>query len=221
MSKPQEILSAWKANSNSWIQAINKEELASRTAATNAAIVNAINVHQPNSILDLGCGEGWLCRALVQAGRKVVGIDGVPSLVEDARNKDQSGTYYCHDYDAIRKGALSQLGPFDVITFNFALFEEQGTAPLLSQLRHQVTPTGSLVFQTVILGDKETSGWRQEDWQALERDFPAPFPWYYRTPKDWEATLQESGWNIDQMDRILHPESGALLSLIIHAKRLA
>ncbi len=220
MSKPQEILTAWKANGGSWIQAINQQELASRNAATNAAIINAINTHCPNSILDLGCGEGWLCRALVQSGRKVVGIDGVSSLIEDAIDKDQSGSYYCHDYDAIRKGALSQLGQFDIIAFNFALFEEQGTPTLLSQLRHHVVPTGSLVFQTVILGNEESSGWHQEDWRALKRDFPAAFPWYYRTPDDWKATLQESGWNAVTMDRILHPESGASLSLIIHAKLL-
>lgn len=217
MSETENILAAWQANSDSWIEAINRQELASRALATNAAIVNAINKQNPKSLLDLGCGEGWLCRALSAPNRRIIGIDGVQALVTDAQAKDATNTYYCFDYNAIRQGALAHLGQFDVISFNFALFEETGMIALLEEVAKLLSPNGKLIFQTVTLGPEEPSSWHREDWQALDRDFPAPFPWYYRTEKDWQLTLQKAGWALERTDRTLHPKTKADLSIIIQA----
>ena len=41
----------------------------------------AVLALQPERVLDLGCGEGWLCRALLANEIEAVGIDGVPELV--------------------------------------------------------------------------------------------------------------------------------------------
>jgi len=48
------------------------------------------------SVIDMGCGNGWVCRKLTQDQRcqKVVGIDGSKNMIEKAKSFDPSGEYY-------------------------------------------------------------------------------------------------------------------------------
>jgi len=43
------------------------------------------------SVLDAGCGEGYLARVLAGRGARVTGIDLSPRLIEMARKKDTTG----------------------------------------------------------------------------------------------------------------------------------
>jgi SAM-dependent methyltransferase len=47
--------------------------------------------------LDLGCGEGRVCRDLAARGHRVIGIDASPTLIEAARAADPDGDYRCLD----------------------------------------------------------------------------------------------------------------------------
>lgn len=209
------ILKSWQTNSQSWISSIDQNEIASRLVATNAAIVKAILAHQPQRVLDVGCGEGWLSRAVYAPERTVIGIDGVDSLVENATKKAGGPQYACFDYEAIRQGKLPPWAPFDLIVFNFALFEDEATFALLKQLKQVLHPNGHLLIQTIGLLEQEPSGWRTEDWRSMKTKYPAPFPWYYRPREDWEKELAQNGWKIRTFTSILHPETGQLLSWII------
>ncbi len=213
------ILTSWQANSQSWIATIDQNEIASRQVATNAAIVAAILAHHPQRILDVGCGEGWLSRAIYTPERTVIGIDGVESLVKNATKKAGGPQYACFDYEAIRQGQLPPWLHFDLIVFNFALFEGEATFALLEQLKQMLFPNGHLLIQTIGLSEQEPSGWRTEDWRSMKTQYPAPFPWYYRSRDDWEKELGQNGWEINIFTKVLHPENGQLLSWIIEVKR--
>ena len=215
------ILRSWQANSQSWISTIDQNEIASRQIATNAAIVSAIQQHHPLRILDVGCGEGWLSRAIYAPERTVIGIDGVASLVKNATQKGGGPHYACYDYDAIRGGQLPTWPAFDLIVFNFALFEDAPTFALLAQLRTMLSLKGHLLIQTIGLSEEELSGWRTEDWQSMNTKYPSPFPWYYRSRDDWKRELSQNGCNIHGFTSVLHPENGKLLSWIIDLETLA
>jgi cyclopropane fatty-acyl-phospholipid synthase-like methyltransferase len=213
------ILKSWQANSQSWISTIDKSEIASRQVATNAAIVGAIQAHQPRRVLDVGCGEGWLSRAIYTPERTVIGIDGVESLVKNATEKAGGPQYACFDYEAIRRGQLPPWPHFDLVVFNFALFEDEATFALLEQLKQVLHPNGQLLIQTIGLSEQEPSGWRTEDWRGMKTNYPAPFPWYYRSRDDWGKELRQNGWEIRTFTSVLHPEDGQLLSWIIECAR--
>ncbi|MEM6754398.1 MAG: class I SAM-dependent methyltransferase, partial [Cyanobacteria bacterium P01_C01_bin.38] len=58
------VLDSWNNNASAWINTIENDQIESRKLVTNKAIVDAIVSYSPATILDIGCGEGWLTREL-------------------------------------------------------------------------------------------------------------------------------------------------------------
>jgi 2-polyprenyl-3-methyl-5-hydroxy-6-metoxy-1,4-benzoquinol methylase len=103
MTGENDILESWEANAGNWIQTVTNQELESRRLVTDDAIVQAVMHYAPARILDLGCGEGWLSRALRRKGLEVWGTDGIAALVERAIAAD-GPFYYQYTYREIAKG---------------------------------------------------------------------------------------------------------------------
>ncbi|PYG96780.1 SAM-dependent methyltransferase, partial [Arthrobacter stackebrandtii] len=79
------LLDSWQHNARAWIDAVRSGAIESRRQVTDQAILLTILGRQPGRVLDLGCGEGWLLRALDDRGIESVGVDGDRALVEAAR----------------------------------------------------------------------------------------------------------------------------------------
>lgn len=69
------VLSAWHENAAPWTEAVRAGQIASRVQVTDQAIVQAVLRQAPQCALDLGCGEGWLCRALSAFDVEMYGVD--------------------------------------------------------------------------------------------------------------------------------------------------
>ena len=72
------------------------------------------------TVLDAGCGEGYLSRILMHRGAYVIGIDISPRLVEMARAKDPAGniTYQVAD---LSQPLTAYQDHFDLIASFFVL----------------------------------------------------------------------------------------------------
>src|SRR5688572_7925904 len=114
--RDDQISRSWIANADAWTSAVREHRIESRRVATDAAIVSAVLDQHPKTVLDLGCGEGWLARAL---GLDVVGIDGSPALIEAAKRLG-GGEFHAMSYRELP--SLNRT--FDVAVANFSLFEE-------------------------------------------------------------------------------------------------
>lgn len=209
---------SWRANASGWTRAVRESRIESRQLATDRAIVDAVLAHRPARVLDLGCGEGWLSRALAAQGLAVLGIDASEPLVAAAQAA--GGEFRCLDYAGLQADP-GQLGRFDVVVCNFSLFEEE-LQPLLMALRDLLGSDGRLLIQTVhpwqARGDGGYSnGWRREDFAAFEGEFPEPMPWYFRTLESWCALLLGCGYRLTAVREPVHPHSGEPLSLLLEA----
>lgn len=222
----QRLLASWDANAAAWMAAVRELRIPSRRAGTDAAIVQACLSTAAATVLDVGCGEGWLARALADAGRDVVGIDASAGLVERAAatalEHGASGgraRYLAVGYDELITDRTQLPGPWELIVCNFALLGDPLT-PLLSALARRLAPNGRLLIQTVhpwlAMGDaRYENAWREEDFQGFGVAFPSPMPWYFRTLGSWIEQLTAAGLSIRAINEPVQSETGRPLSLLL------
>jgi 2-polyprenyl-3-methyl-5-hydroxy-6-metoxy-1,4-benzoquinol methylase len=217
MQTPREtdILQSWQQNADAWTHAVRDGQIESRRLVTDGAIINAVLDHRPHSVLDLGCGEGWLVRALSAQGIRAVGMDAVPALIEQARAA--GGEFHVASYEDIITGQLSLKA--SVLVSNFALLGQESVQRLLAALPSLLEKDGYLIVQTVhpviACGDQVyADGWRQEQWTGFGTAFPSPAPWYFRTLASWVNLFGGSGWRLREIREPLHPVTGKPASVI-------
>ncbi len=211
------IVESWERNAVPWIRAVREHEIESRRLVTDRAVVDAVVRLSPATVLDLGCGEGWLARELATRGVAVVGIDVVPDLV-DAADAMGGGEFRILSYEQIVQGELDVR--VDVVVCNFSLIGYRIVDDLVATIPLLLNDGGSLVIQTLhsIAACGELpyrDGWREGSWAGFSDDFRDPAPWYFRTLESWVSTLESSGFGNVEVVEPVFPGTGEPASLIL------
>jgi SAM-dependent methyltransferase len=219
-SPESSLLQSWHDNADAWIEVIRSGAIESRQQVTNQAILLAIMGRQPQRVLDLGCGEGWLLRALADLGIAAVGVDGDATLVEAARLAGSSKVHVA-DYDALVEAKVDIGCDFDLICANFSLLH-QDIIPLLAAMNVLLVPGGALVIQTLhpwaaAAGDYQ-DGWREESFAGFKGQWQ-PMPWYFRTLSSWFNALDMAGFRLISLQEPQHPQSPVPQALLMVAER--
>ena len=214
------IVDSWGRNAAPWTVAVRERQIESRRLVTDDAIVDATLGRSPQSVLDIGCGEGWLARALTAHGIHVLGLDAIPALIEQARQAGD-GDFRAMSYEDIAAGRLDASA--DAVVCNFALLGNGSVTGLLGAVRSLLNPGGSLLIQTlhplVACGDHPyQDGWRHGSWTGFGTDFSDPAPWYFRTLESWTGLLADSGLQLLEMREPLHPQTRKPVSVIFVAQ---
>ncbi len=217
------IVDSWKRNAAPWTAAVRDNRIASRVLVTNQAIVDAVLARSPRSVLDVGCGEGWLVRELAARGIDAVGVAGVPELVAQARRAG-GGEFRVASYEAIAAGELELR--VDLVVANFSLIGRESVDALIARVPSLLNPSGALVVQTlhpvVSSGDLPyEDGWHEGSWAGFSDDFSDPAPWYFRTIEGWVRLIAGSGLQLMEVREPLHPATGKPASVIFVATRQA
>jgi 2-polyprenyl-3-methyl-5-hydroxy-6-metoxy-1,4-benzoquinol methylase len=213
------IVESWHGNAVPWIQAVRAHEIETRRLVTDRAILDTIVELAPKSLLDLGCGEGWLIRALAGRGMRLVGIVVVPTLIEHARSAG-GGEFHVASYESIAAGEFSLTA--DAVVCNFSLLGKESVEATCVAMASLLTPGGVLIVQTlhplVACGEAPyEDGWREGSWQGFNSQFSDPPPWYFRTLGSWVALLRDSGMYLQSMLEPRHPLTGRPVSVIFVA----
>ena len=205
--KDNPILRSWDTNSSEWIKLLKADGIESRRF-TNKAIIEKIAEYEPEHILDLGCGEGWLTRALSQLQYSVKGIDATRALIEEAKSKSDQ-EFFQLSYEEIESGTEIPGVPYDAVVFNFSLYNDE-LSGLFRNLKKALKPDGKFFIQTIhpyflIQNVSEyKSQWIENSWKGLKGEFKDPHPWYARTLSDWLNEFKHAGLELAEISEPLN-----------------
>src|SRR5688572_19068617 len=140
------ILESWHKNALPWTAAVRCGQIRSRTLVTDRAIVDAIVSRSPRSVLDIGCGEGWLARELATKTIRVTGVDVVPALIESAQNAG-GGDFSVASYEEIAAGKVTISA--DVVVCNFSLLGNESVDGIFAAVPRLLDRNGAFIVQTI------------------------------------------------------------------------
>lgn len=215
------IVESWEENALPWIAAVREGQIESRRQITDQAIIDAILRCLPLSVLDIGCGEGWLARELAANHVHVVGTDAVPRLVEEAR-RVSDGDFRMLSYEEIAAGKLRI--SVDAVVCNFALLGKESVEGIFRAVPSLLNKNGRFVVQTLhpviacgVLPYRD--GWRKGSWVGFSPDFSNPAPWYFRTIQSWIKLFVDSGFRLCEVREPIHPNTQNPVSMIFIGER--
>lgn len=214
------ILDAWHTNATPWTNAVRGRQIESRRLVTDQAIVDAVLARAPRTLLDIGCGEGWLAHRLGEAGIAVTGVDAVPALVEQARTST-AGEFQVMTYEVLAAGGLSKR--FDALACNFSLLGDASVEGLFASFARLLRADGCVLIQTLhpleACGEAAyRDGWREGSWAGLGDGFGEPAPWYFRTLESWIALFAKHRLALIELREPLHPQTLKPASVIFVAR---
>ena len=217
----EKIVDSWDKNAEPWIAAVREEQIASRALCTDQAIIEAVLDGEPQTVLDVGCGEGWLTRALCARGLQVTGIDVVPALIEEARRAG-GGTFHLLSYEDLAGGKWE--GRVDAVVCNFSLLGKESVEGILRAASGLLNPQGRFIVQTLhpvwARGDVPyRDGWRKGSWDGFGDDFTDPAPWYFRTLASWIRLFLANDFQLIDLREPIHPKHEKPASVIFIAER--
>jgi 2-polyprenyl-3-methyl-5-hydroxy-6-metoxy-1,4-benzoquinol methylase len=220
-----QILASWVVNATTWTRAVRRGEILSRLRVTNRAILEAIADCAPASLLDLGCGEGWLAHHCALQGIAVLGTDAVSELITVAAADAPDGArFQMLSHQQIGTGGLKER--FDAVVANFSLLGDHCLEVLFSALPALLAPEGSLLVQTLhpmlVCADLPyEDGWREGSWSGFSPAFRTPAPWFFRTLESWVRLFRRHGLAVRELREPIDPLSGQPASVIFHASPAA
>jgi SAM-dependent methyltransferase len=216
-TETEQLQRSWIANAAAWTDAVRKQSIESRRLVTDAAMISAVVELHPRRVLDLGCGEGWLSRALASHGIAVTGIDASAPLIHAAQELG-GGEFMTLTYEEIVADPTRLGAKFDAIAANFSILDDRAE-DLLRALRSALAENGRLSIQSVhplFLGNDVPyiDGWRTETFAAMPGEWHESMPWYFRTVGTWTRTLANSGYTIAEIREPQYPDRPVPASIL-------
>lgn len=164
-----------------------------------APVVDLLDPHPGERILDLGCGDGVLTARLVAAGCRVVGVDSSPEQVWAALERGL-------DARVVDAMALPFASEFDAVFSNAVLHWLTDPDAVIAGVRRALRPGGRFVgefggagcIQSVSDAFDEALGRRDIDARACH-------PWYFPTAEDYRGRLETGGFAVRVLSHFPRP----------------
>ncbi len=211
-----QIIKSWKNNVKPWVEAIEQAQIPSRVEVTNQAIIDVVVACSPKTVMDVGCGEGWLTRALAHKGIDVLGVDVVPELLEAAKTKG-GGRFKTIKYEDFSTKVPGE--KFDVIVCNFSLLGKESVEHIFKEAHNIINDGGAFIVQTIhpvvaCADEPYQDGWRAGSWAGFSEKFTDPAPWYLRTMQSWGALFTANGLVLEKVIEPVNPQTNMPASII-------
>lgn len=157
------------------------------------SVVDLLDVRSGETVLDIGCGTGDLCRELADRGALPHGIDFSEEMIGKARDK-----YPELSFEAADAHAYHTQRPFDAAFSNAALHWMTRPAEVIRSVRSALKPGGRFVAE---FGGKSNVGGIVAALSEALREFgidaAARNPWYFPSVGEYAALLEAAGFRVE------------------------
>jgi trans-aconitate methyltransferase len=169
-----------------------------------ADLIDLLDPHSGERILDLGCGTGHLTAQIAERGAEVIGLDSSVSMIAQARQNHPKLTFVLGDARTFEPGSA-----FDAVFSNAALHWIKEPSPVAATVAHALKPGGRFVLEMGAKGN--IASIVEALTTVLEADRN---PWYFPTAGEYASVLEQHGfevqalWTIERWNKLEHPEKG-------------
>lgn len=214
------VVEGWNDVAHGWASAVRGATDPAHAVAC-AEMVKLVRQVPSGPVLDAGCGEGWLARALAAHGHRVTAFDGAAAMLQLAREASPPRTvdWRLVTFAEAASGPRRMGSAYGTVVFNFSLLDER-VHPVLAAAAKLLFPYGRILIQTThpaTPAGEYRDGWRTLDEAAPGVALPRPVPWYFRTFTTWVLELRRAGLLLVETYEPLHPATGRPVSLILSA----
>jgi trans-aconitate methyltransferase len=150
-------------------------------------------------VLDIGCGDGVLTEAIYRTTGAVLGIDSSEEMVAATRLRGLEATVMSGE-------EITLVDSFDAVFSNAALHWMPRPRKVLSGVRRALVPGGRLVGE---FGGAGNIARIVEAITSVMKETPSmgafQNPWFFPSPAEYRALLEEFGFRVDYMELIERP----------------
>jgi len=220
----EQISRAWDKLADKWDSGYTEHGDMNRKYVIDPTIFRLTGSVKGLSILDAGCGNGYLCRLLAKKGAKMVGIDLSRRFIEIAEQKEKETPLGIMYYiGTLCNLAMFQNETFDMIISNLAIMDVHDLEKAVNELHRILKKNGKLIFSIMhpCFSSPPIHGWvrmpldsnRKEDWlywkvdRYFERsveiwqylDWPPTYS-FHRPLSDYIKTLVRNSFTITDFE---------------------
>lgn len=229
MTSPGETTpeSSYTENANFWITIIRDRLDRYRSELTDQAVLEAVGPASGLTILDAGCGEGYLSRMFAQGGAEAIGVDACADLIKSAQERAAEAGLLI-DYHV---GTVDDLpirdGKCDIVVCNHLINDLQNIATPFREFARVTREGGRIVILMLhpcfygahaerSINHRYPTPDEYFRLRTIEQQFkvagitsPAKVAMWFRPLEDYVSQLQESGFYITSLNEP-HPSADQL-----------
>lgn len=213
-----EAIKKWDMHAEAFAAGYSESGDIHREVFLNPTLQELIGSVKGKSVLDAGCGEGYLSRWLSKLGASVVGVDYSNKMLEIARNRtpEEVDIKYMH-------GNLEDLHclkdkSFDLIVSNMVIQDLSNYEKAIKEMYRLLVDGGCFVFSilhpcfiTPSSGWVKSEGgeklfWKVDNYfyegayeQAIPVDHEEKLVYFHRTLTSYVDTIHQAGFRIERM----------------------
>ena len=149
----------WDASATAWIGHLGPKGDRGRRYVLDPAMRKRFKRGKSARALDVGCGEGRVCRMLAEHGTQATGLDPTESLLEYARTLDSEGDYHI----GCAEDLPFENASFDLVVTCLSLVDIPDYRTAIGEMIRVLEPGGTLlaVNLTSFMSAGGGNGWRR------------------------------------------------------------
>jgi SAM-dependent methyltransferase len=150
----------WDSSASAWIANMGEQGDRGRRFVLDPALRARLSDSSFRRALDVGCGEGRVCRLMQALGIETVGIDPTEAMIAEARRRDPAGDY--------RVGGAERLAfadaSFDLAVTCLTLIDITDFRTAIAEMARVLSPGGTLLAANInpVQSAGMGKGWRRD-----------------------------------------------------------